>query len=151
MKTCSKCKTAKPIDEFGKNKSKKDGLQVQCSVCRKQTNAEYYKKTPEKNPQRKAARDRQRLINLEWIHEYLKTHPCVDCKEDDWIVLEFDHVRGKKLLAVTRMAHSAVSLDKVKAEVAKCEVRCANCHRRVTYNRLPNCKKAQAPLTQLVE
>jgi len=35
MKTCTKCKTEKPLDEFGKLKSSKDGKQYYCKECRK--------------------------------------------------------------------------------------------------------------------
>lgn len=46
-KRCSKCKIDKSISEFGKNSSKKDGLQSACNICRKTANREYYKKTPD--------------------------------------------------------------------------------------------------------
>lgn len=39
MKTCCKCKTEKPVTEFHKNKSNKDGLQFKCKVCRKEAAA----------------------------------------------------------------------------------------------------------------
>lgn len=59
----------------------------------------------------------------------------MDCGEEDPIVLEFDHVRGEKIAHVARMLTTARPLQMVQAEVAKCEVRCANCHRRVTHQR----------------
>ncbi len=40
--------------------------------------------------------------------------------------LQFDHVRGEKLHNVSQIA--AFSEARLWAEVAKCEVRCANCH-----------------------
>ena len=33
IKHCNKCGKDKPISEFGKNKSKKDGLQTMCKGC----------------------------------------------------------------------------------------------------------------------
>lgn len=57
---------------------------------------------------------------------------CIDCGEVDPIVLHFDHVRGKKLGNVTTMAHAQRPLEVLRAEIAKCEVRCANCHTRRT-------------------
>jgi hypothetical protein len=68
--------------------------------------------------------------------EYLLEHPCVDCNEDDILVLEFDHVRGVKRAAVGVMANAGASIESLKAEIAKCEVRCANCHRRKTIKQL---------------
>ena len=66
---------------------------------------------------------------------YLLDHPCVDCGEDDPIVLEFDHLRDKRV-NVSALANSAVPFDRVLAEIEKCEVVCANCHRRRTCTRL---------------
>lgn len=75
---------------------------------------------------RKRARIRQQL----W--EYLETHPCVDCQERDPVVLEFDHVRGRKLYAIANMVSQGMSWVRIAREIAKCEVRCANDHRRRT-------------------
>lgn len=69
----------------------------------------------------------------EWLHAYLLEHPCVDCGETNPIVLEFDHVRGTKIFNVGEATSKGRSLKRVIAEVEKCEVRCANCHRRKTY------------------
>ena len=33
IKHCTRCKTNKPISEFGKNKNEKDGHSVYCKVC----------------------------------------------------------------------------------------------------------------------
>lgn len=60
---------------------------------------------------------------------------CVDCGEPDPIVLEFDHVRGKKVRNIADMVNNSYSIDSIKKEIRKCEVRCANCHRRKTYER----------------
>lgn len=62
-----------------------------------------------------------------FITDYLSKHPCVDCGECDVIVLEFDHLDNKKH-AVSRL--KGCSLERVRAEIAKCQVRCCNCHRR---------------------
>lgn len=65
-----------------------------------------------------------------FVHNYLSSHSCTDCGESDPVVLEFDHVRGKKRFRVSAMMVSWCSLDTLVAEISKCEVRCANCHRR---------------------
>lgn len=73
--------------------------------------------------------------NRQFLNDYLSTHPCVDCGESDPVVLEFDHVRGYKKANLSDMAHKSLSLQSLKMEITKCEVRCANCHRRVTHER----------------
>jgi hypothetical protein len=66
----------------------------------------------------------------EYIWNYLSKHVCIDCGESDPLVLEFDHI-GNKIMPVSEIAHNN-SLVQVKNEILKCEVRCANCHRRKT-------------------
>ena len=67
----------------------------------------------------------------QFIFLYLKDHPCTDCGEQDPIVLEFDHISNKEH-NISFMISSNFSIDSIKNEILKCEVRCANCHRRKT-------------------
>jgi hypothetical protein len=89
----------------------------------------------------------KRIANLkELVLAYKVTHPCVDCGESDPIVLDFDHVRGKKAFDVSFGAHRAYSWEHILKEIAKCEIRCANCHRRITHARRitsPNSSKVE--------
>lgn len=74
--------------------------------------------------------------NRLWIQEYLTNHPCVDCGESDPIVLEFDHIDPSlKIRGITQVATNS-SLETLQEEVEKCEVWCANCHRRKTAKQL---------------
>jgi len=54
----------------------------------------------------------------------------VDCGESDPVVLEFDHREDKRL--IISKAVNNYGIPGLTAEVAKCDVRCANCHRRKT-------------------
>lgn len=83
----------------------------------------------------KVNRDKANLKKKEFVKNYLLSHACVDCGESDPIVLEFDHVRGIKLSDIADMKWSYASIQKIQDEMAKCDVRCANCHRRITYSR----------------
>jgi hypothetical protein len=47
-------------------------------------------------------------------------------------VLEFDHVFCKTA-SVMRLARDGASLKRLNDEVARCELRCASCHRRRTF------------------
>lgn len=134
MKQCSKCKRSDV--EFGKNRSRKDGLSSWCKLCRKEEKHIWKLKNPDlyamaKKKWRKGCINKNKIF----VHQYLQTHPCVDCNESDPIVLEFDHVKSIKVENVSRLACQARSMSKIRKEIAKCEVRCANCHRRITYRR----------------
>jgi hypothetical protein len=65
--------------------------------------------------------------------EYFASHPCADCGEVDPIVLEFDHLGGKLFDIGTALP--CQSWASILAEIEKCEVVCANCHRRRTKRR----------------
>jgi hypothetical protein len=67
-----------------------------------------------------------------WIYAYLLNHPCLDCGETDPIILEFDHFRDKEF-NIGEATSLGISLKRVKLEIEKCDVRCANCHRKKTY------------------
>lgn len=136
-KRCSICKQEKSSEEFNKNSWKKDGLQPACKPCNKERSAAYYKRKTEHHKQ---ITRKQKIIlrarNAQFIWDYFLLHPCVDCGDTNPIVLEFDHVRGEKMAAVSDIVRNSGSLDKIKLEIEKCEVRCVKCHRIKTANQL---------------
>ena len=135
-KRCSMCKQWKPVEEFHRNRRKRDGLQLRCRDCNIQTNKRWYREHPEARARRM---DEYARLRREAFHrrvlEYLREHPCVDCGECDPVVLEFDHLRDK-LKNISAMANASQPWPKIEAEIAKCEVVCANCHRRRTAQRI---------------
>lgn len=70
---------------------------------------------------------------LKFLIDYLREHPCVDCGERDPVVLEFDDLRDK-CFGVGQGFRDR-NWQSVLDEIAKCEVVCANCHRRRTARR----------------
>jgi hypothetical protein len=91
-----------------------------------------YKRSAKFRQGKKRNEQRRRRKNLEWIFRYLQEHPCVDCNEQDILTLEFDHINGKRA-HVMSLIHS--SIERIKAEITLCQVRCANCHTKVTHAR----------------
>lgn len=73
--------------------------------------------------------------NMTYLRELLTHSHCVDCGDQRLIVLEFDHI-GAKQGTVTELGRRGCSLERLKAEISQCEIRCGNCHRRRTLQRL---------------
>ncbi|UTI64845.1 hypothetical protein NBH00_01230 [Paraconexibacter antarcticus] len=69
--------------------------------------------------------------NIAIAYAALESAGCVDCGLEDLCVLDFDHIAGKTA-NVIELARDGCSVDRLRAEIARCEVRCANCHRRRT-------------------
>jgi hypothetical protein len=129
MKNCCKCKLTKDIIEFNKNNSKPDGLQTICRTCSNNRSAEHY--VSNKQSYQKSKKKSIQILQ-EYVLNYLREHPCIDCSESDPVCLDFDHVTGIKYKNISVMVHNGVSLDNLKLEIEKCVVRCANCHRKKT-------------------
>ncbi len=152
MKECTKCKKEKPISEFN-FKIKSIGLrQGQCKECTRlliknhyNTNKQYYLLKAKKR--NKNLRDE---VN-NFLCQYLLKNPCVDCGEKDITVLEFDH-KGEipKFKAISHLIRARSSLEMIQKEVSKCEVRCANCHRRKTARDFNWFKGNNAPVVKWI-
>ena len=129
MKICKTCNIPKLEKEFRKNIKKIDGLDVNCKVCvREKDKINYYKNLEISRKKAATSKKEIRYKKRQVILEYLKKCFCIDCGENNPIVLEFDHIKNKTF-NVSYLIHKDVSLNKIFAEIDKCEVRCANCHR----------------------
>lgn len=88
-------------------------------------------KDPEEARRRRVARNARVRAELAAIK---LERGCVDCGyKGHWAALDFDHVFDTKSFNLGDSA--ARDPEKVKAEIAKCEVVCANCHRIRTFHR----------------
>lgn len=76
---------------------------------------------------------RQIIKNRKIIVLYKKSNPCEICGESDYRVLSFHHVNpSEKEKEVSRMVKKGTK--KLLAEIAKCQVLCANCHQKLHYD-----------------
>lgn len=132
MKKCNRCKQEKNLEEFNFKIKVKGIRSYQCRDCSRlyvrshyERNREYYLKKALRN--NSALKQRVR----EYLWGYLSSHSCIDCGERDILVLEFDHQKDK-YMEIGKMVTGRYSLVRIKTEVEKCEIRCANCHRRKT-------------------
>jgi hypothetical protein len=129
VKRCTRCGERKALDQFPPVRRGEPELQTWCRACFAENNARYYREHREAQKARLIRNtDARRAENKGRLLAYLSTHPCVDCGERDVVVLQFDHVRDKSMNISTLIGMGA-SWKRIEAEIAKCEVRCANCHR----------------------
>ena len=138
MKTqpCNKCGLIKVESEFPFRSLAKNIRKKMCKECLRPNGKAHYLRYKdyyiEKSRRRMLAIRSELRVN---VFAYLSEHPCVDCGEADVVVLEFDHVKGIKKGNISAMMQQGFSWEAVLEEINKCEVRCANCHRRATYRR----------------
>ena len=103
-----------------------------CKPCTASRSNKWYKRNKDshiQNVMQNKRIDRQEARQFIW--DYLSGHPCADCGENDPVVLEFDHINEKKE-NVSNLVANGASVQRLKLEIALCEVRCSNCHRRKT-------------------
>ncbi len=82
------------------------------------------------------AKNRRKKDKLRAILRDCKAKPCADCGgEFPFYVMDFDHrVTEEKISSVSNLV-PWMNIERLLAEIAKCDVVCANCHRVTTYLR----------------
>lgn len=134
MKTCTKCKKDHLEDNFAfRNKAKNQRIAV-CKCCMQIYNKTLYRKN---SAAYKASSNRsmhnRRLELRNKLQIYMQDKSCVDCGERDIVVLTFDHINpDHKHKGIARLMSDGVNWDKILEEIAKCAIRCCNCHARRT-------------------
>jgi len=133
---CSKCQKRKDQSSFAKNKGRAGSHAAYCSKCQSEYHKAYYRKNKARHNERRYQNQILRREAKRAFVDKLKSGPCVDCITSYIpVVMEFDHVRGYKLFNLGDAVRMDVSLEKIQAEAAKCDLVCANCHRIRTFKR----------------
>jgi hypothetical protein len=131
---CCRCHELKAADEFAwrcKERGERDSF---CRPCRSAYGKEHYVANRERYiEQARVSKEALRLERTRYLVEYFERHPCVDCGETDPVVLEFDHLRNKSFSIGAKLVQFAWKT--ILDEIEKCDVVCANCHRRRTARR----------------
>lgn len=141
MKQCPKCGRNRRNSSFYKNAARKDGLTLWCKDC----NVKYASEWRVRNREKCSASNlRCRQRNREIVYA-AKDIPCADCGQRyPPYVMDFDHTGDNKEFNVSARY---IATSRLLAEIAKCEVVCANCHRERTWVRLhPETQGTQADM-----
>lgn len=133
-KVCGRCLEQLPASAFHGNRTRPDGLQSMCRSCKSEYTRAWYRRNSTSHRAAVGSQRRGRERRNAAIIAEAKQVPCADCgRAFPSAVMDFDHVRGDKIAAVSQML--SVGVARLRAEIAKCEVVCANCHRMRTRRR----------------
>jgi len=142
-KKCSKCNKIKSYDDFQRRNSAINfSLYSWCKECHakhQKSAREPKKKKSNKRIQELRATRRIEVQNL--IVSHLKSAACIKCSENNILCLDFDHRDPtQKEFCVSQAVNLVPSLKRLKDEIAKCDILCANCHRIKTAQENNNFK-----------
>lgn len=131
---CARCGEVKPLGDFAGGLRRSGKVDIYCKPCRSAYGKEHYAANRQRYIDLEAKRKRARVQKrMRYLLDYFQANPCVDCGEGDPLVLEFDHVRAKCFDICRGLPER--NWESILEEIAKCEVVCANCHRRRTAKR----------------
>lgn len=127
-KCCTRCKEEKPLADYHRNKRRIDGYMSLCKMCMKtQRKLEY---TGLKAEQKRKYSSERRKAHQDVINA-AKRIGCLVCDEKEICCMDFHHVDSTQKEFILGGENAGRSLVKILAEIDKCVVLCANCHRKV--------------------
>lgn len=85
---------------------------------------------PFKKEKKKIWDAERRIKHKIWLDNYKQKTGCVLCNEKDIRCLEFHHIEPGE--AISNLIGK--SQERLEAEMTKCLVICANCHKKIHYN-----------------
>ena len=120
------------MDEF--HRGRRGGPQLWCKACRKVYDRDYHARNRERLVA--LAKKRQQRL-LEWHRQLKSTTPCADCGGYfHFAAMAWDHLPGTDKVAEVSTLLRKGSSRKLRDEIAKCELVCANCHALRSYSRI---------------
>ena len=131
---CRDCHRWLPIESFAYKHIALGTRQSRCRACQSVRSREHYQRHSASYLRRaKTNNKRVRIENRHRLHEFLAAQRCLDCGTADFAVLEFDHRDPSvKVADVSTLVRKVCAWSRVQAEIDRCDVVCANCHRRRT-------------------
>lgn len=119
MLVCKYCNKRFPSSFFGVAKT------TATKVYRRQKCRKCYYETKKK----------LRGTRYSWLENYKKSSSCLKCGNGDFRVLDFHHKeKHLKTFTLANAVADGMNIDKIKTEISKCVILCANCHRIEHYD-----------------
>ncbi|HCR71839.1 MAG TPA: hypothetical protein DIW23_10375 [Anaerolineae bacterium] len=136
QKQCVTCNQWKDEEEFNWRYKALGIRHPTCRDCHKPFRRNWYENNKERHlEQVKQRKHEARRVAREFALQYLCEHPCIVCGESDPRVLEFHHYNNKHR-ALSVMIAGGYPVKTIQKEIDKCDVLCANCHRKRTTTQL---------------
>ena len=132
-KICSRCKKELSVENFFKQPDGKYGVTSKCRTCSAFLQKEYINNNRDKHrTTRRKYENKRNLQGKQKAIEY-KGGKCSVCGYAKCInALEFHHINpGEKGLSISSSGYK--NWKKIQAELDKCILVCANCHREIHY------------------
>jgi len=112
-----------------------------CQACKDAHAAEKRERyKPRAKARKRTSRDRKALNRQIILQAKLNAGACMDCgfvfDRITYVCADLDHRQPKLKSFTISQRKSSVSTADLRAEIAKCDVVCANCHRLRTYVQL---------------
>lgn len=115
-------------------KHRKNETQEEFNARRKQYLLSRPEEVKELEKQKKRTRNNTASSTIRNFVEGFKI-PC-KCGESDPCALDFHHKNSEdKLFTLSSAAYKGRSFKEIEEEIAKCDILCANCHRKLHFSR----------------
>jgi hypothetical protein len=130
---CTGCGELMSLDAFAFRDRARGLRRTRCRICMRRYARDHYQRNRRRYADKDWGRKRcpRKALNLE-VDDYLRRHPCIDCGEANPLVLDFDHRDGVEKLETIAYLRTKGDRERLLTEIAKCDVRCSNCHSRRT-------------------
>ena len=116
IKVCSLCGHEKPLEEFHIHRLHRDGRHSECKMCQNAENVRRHSQKP----------------SFIAVIKRKVEGECYLCGESDIACLDFHHIErknGNRKREIPYLARYG-TVEEVEAEMDKCHLVCANCHRK---------------------
>jgi len=122
MKICNRCHKPKEDKKFNKGSKR-------CAKCSRELQRDHYKR----NKETYVRKLREKRVIIKEFIESCKIE-CLKCGEDHPSCLDFHHRDPKeKEFAIANWRTFGYSIKKLETEIKKCDILCANCHRKIHW------------------
>jgi hypothetical protein len=121
IRICNLCQLPTQVDNLAGKTRKRN----YCKRCDANRAMAYYKANQDRF---RITRRQKKVERLKWYRELKSTMSCLDCHENNSYCLCFHHKNNNKVLCPSDLMSTAVSIEIIDAEIAKCDPLCFNCH-----------------------